>query len=405
VVAIAATLLILPVIEKLSDASSAGGNLSDLLTHSTLNQIVAFFLTFWVMTVYWQIHHQAFELLKDYSPGLITLTFLWLIFIIFLALPSGYLDDPDGYLLTLYFGTLGMISLLGTAIQFYASRHPELQIEPSDDSNKVSYWPLLFTALWLVAALAAQVPAIDTMALWAFVGLPFIRIIVARKGPPKPKHTERGFDRLVNFSDAVVAIAITLLILPLIDLVTDDKGDGSHFDFELSTFIKVISFVLTFWMMSRMWLGNHQTFEQIKDYSKALMSLTIVWLALMVFLAFPSGMLAIPQEKPDQDDLSFLAPTLFWGTMTLIGVFGALIQIYASRHKNLLIYPATTISPRRLLYLAVLYLAMSLTALSMGLLGFLSVEPFVPCALILLPFAKRLADRQDSAKIPLNPSP
>ena len=33
--------------------------------------------------------------------------------------------------------------------------------------------------------------------------------------------TGRGLDRLVNFTDAAVAIAITLLVLPLVDLVTD----------------------------------------------------------------------------------------------------------------------------------------------------------------------------------------
>jgi uncharacterized membrane protein len=35
--------------------------------------------------------------------------------------------------------------------------------------------------------------------------------------------TERGFDRIVNFSDATVAIAMTLLVLPLVDL---GRGHG-----------------------------------------------------------------------------------------------------------------------------------------------------------------------------------
>ena len=40
-----------------------------------------------------------------------------------------------------------------------------------------------------------------------------------------PVHTERGFDRLVNFTDAVAAIAATLLILPLISRVSDYNKD------------------------------------------------------------------------------------------------------------------------------------------------------------------------------------
>ena len=43
-----------------------------------------------------------------------------------------------------------------------------------------------------------------------------------RPGPT----TERGLDRVVNFSDAVVAIAITLIILPLVDLA-QEHDDGS----------------------------------------------------------------------------------------------------------------------------------------------------------------------------------
>ena len=38
-------------------------------------------------------------------------------------------------------------------------------------------------------------------------------------------HTERGLDRLINFSDAVIAIAATLLILPLVEIVNDALSD------------------------------------------------------------------------------------------------------------------------------------------------------------------------------------
>ena len=39
--------------------------------------------------------------------------------------------------------------------------------------------------------------------------------------------TERGFDRIVNFSDATVAIAMTLLVLPLVELGGDtEPGDS-----------------------------------------------------------------------------------------------------------------------------------------------------------------------------------
>ena len=46
-----------------------------------------------------------------------------------------------------------------------------------------------------------------------------------------PIRTERGLDRLVNFSDATVAIAITLLILPLVDAASR-IGSQSFADFK-----------------------------------------------------------------------------------------------------------------------------------------------------------------------------
>jgi uncharacterized membrane protein len=38
--------------------------------------------------------------------------------------------------------------------------------------------------------------------------------------------TERGLDRLVNFSDATVAIAITILLLPLVDVAVEIEKES-----------------------------------------------------------------------------------------------------------------------------------------------------------------------------------
>lgn len=44
--------------------------------------------------------------------------------------------------------------------------------------------------------------------------------------------TERGFERLITFADAVVAIALTLLVLPLVELpgeLAEGQGLGAVF--------------------------------------------------------------------------------------------------------------------------------------------------------------------------------
>ena len=99
----------------------------------------------------------------------------------------------------------------------------------------------------------------------------------------------RNPDRLVLFTDAVVAIAITLLILPLVEVVTESKAEGlSAVEVVTEHRPELSSFLLSFVVIANFWLGHHRVFEHVRAYTTAMMRLNLVWLLTIVFLPFPT---------------------------------------------------------------------------------------------------------------------
>jgi uncharacterized membrane protein len=111
---------------------------------------------------------------------------------------------------------------------------------------------------------------------------------------PTDRRTERGFDRFVNFSDAVVAIAVSLLILPLVDAVTDVRpGELSALDFFRDNGDRLLAFAISFVVIASFWVNHHSIFEEVKAYTPALMWMNLVWLFTVVFLPLPTEVLAV----------------------------------------------------------------------------------------------------------------
>jgi uncharacterized membrane protein len=123
--------------------------------------------------------------------------------------------------------------------------------------------------------------------------------------------TTRGLERLIFFTDAITAIAITLLILPLVDLVPDA---ADHYktagDFLADHLGEALSFVVSFAVIARLWIGHHALFEHVRAYSSRLLALSLLWAFTIVLLPLPTALFS-------EYSSSFSTVSFYIGTMTV----------------------------------------------------------------------------------------
>lgn len=141
---------------------------------------------------------------------------------------------------------------------------------------------------------------------------------------------ERGFERLVNFSDAVVAIAATLLILPLVDIADPTEG-ASTWDVLSEHRVELFGFVLSFAVIFRLWLTHHRIFRDLCGYTTRLAWANFLWLLSIVFLPFPTKLIA---EKNGYDAS---ASSLYVGTIAVSVIAMAFIEWVVLRHPNIVV--------------------------------------------------------------------
>lgn len=123
--------------------------------------------------------------------------------------------------------------------------------------------------------------------------------------------SDKGFDRIIFFSDAVVAIAISLLILPVIDQFVDDPGRDIRTTFADEAG-SLLAFVLSFVVIARFWLVHHQLFEMVKGYTTPMVLANMLWLLAIVFLPLPT------QLAGTNDDADKLVFAIYIGTLVII---------------------------------------------------------------------------------------
>jgi len=137
-----------------------------------------------------------------------------------------------------------------------------------------------------------------------------------------------GLERLIFFSDAVFAIAITLLAL---DLRLPGGGESPSNAQLLAQLLglwpKYLAYLVSFLAIGTFWLGHHRRFRFIRRYDRGLLTLNILFLMVIAFVPFPTSVISESGNR---------TATIFYAlTMILGGLMLAALWWHASWHNRL----------------------------------------------------------------------
>jgi uncharacterized membrane protein len=137
----------------------------------------------------------------------------------------------------------------------------------------------------------------------------------------------RAVDRLINFSDAVVAVAITVLALPLVDIEGPAPGE-SVWPILWDHAPQISTFLFTFFVLAIMWLAHNRVLNEMRAYDGVIFWLNTTWLAGIVLLPWFS---ALYGETSSRSSVGLV----YWGALALISVLGALMGRHMRAHPEL----------------------------------------------------------------------
>ncbi|MET1007361.1 MAG: TMEM175 family protein [Propionibacteriaceae bacterium] len=152
---------------------------------------------------------------------------------------------------------------------------------------------------------------------------------------------QRGLDRIVNLSDAVVAIAATLLVLPLVDSAQELLGQSGREVLAENT-NNLLAFVLSFAVICRLWLVHHELYRGVIGFNHALIWANFLWVLCIAFLPFPTELISAGIHDTTNN-------ALYIGTILLANVAFTLQEWIVIRspelqeesvRQQLVVYPA-----------------------------------------------------------------
>jgi uncharacterized membrane protein len=177
----------------------------------------------------------------------------------------------------------------------------------------------------------------------------------SRKAPiPEPATSEDqhfedklGLERILFFSDAVFAIAITLLVLEIrLPASSIVQTDTSLSILLAGMWQRYLAYLISFLVIGTFWIAHHRKFRFIRRYDGKLIWLNLLFLLFTAFSPFPSTIIS---EYSGRTATIFYAISMLCASISMTGLWW-----YASSH-NRLIDPSMDKTQRQRQFIAPLF--------------------------------------------------
>lgn len=150
----------------------------------------------------------------------------------------------------------------------------------------------------------------------------------AAHGHEVSEQDQLGLERLIFFSDAVFAIAITLLVLDIrLPGGEEALNNAELLASLLAIWPRYLAYVISFLVIGSFWRSHHRKFRLIRHYDSRLLSLNLLALMVVAFMPFPSSVLS---TQGNRTATIFYALTIIVADLLFLSLWW-----YASRNSNL----------------------------------------------------------------------
>jgi uncharacterized membrane protein len=158
----------------------------------------------------------------------------------------------------------------------------------------------------------------------------------------EPAHKrEFQLERMILFSDAVFAIAITLLVLEIKVPHVSDDTNIPLLKFLIGMTPKFIGFFISFFVIGQYWIVHHKLFGFVEDYDGGLLWLNLIFLLSIVLMPFSTAL----YSENIKSTLSFV---IYCSNIFASGIIAFILWRYIgtakrklselNQHKDLLSY-------------------------------------------------------------------